>query len=732
MKSVLVKIIRTLSKSTTFRNSSVVRSAYFSLPQSIRIRIRTQFYQNTFSTLSTFTENNLPEHNVELSNLDLPTIESFLRNPHAKPSEMTFSCNIRQNLVGDALFTEIPEEFSETNTVSFDFWDTLIGRYVPAESIKKSVLMRLSFDIWKKNLYLNSRLRVDELYARRIEIESVLVNHKGEAHVLEVYKKLLEDFGLTTEEATFYAKLECHLELRFTQTLPEVFDYFDRCGVRKVIISDYYGESTTLRAIIDSQTSNSKTKIDVIVSSEHFATKRDAGKLFTSAVIESSSSWVHVGDNPVSDGENSVLHGAKAVLVNRVPLSAWNGHSPNLETLVDELPASIGQGNGTSFLSDLGVVCYTLITSALEESIKTGKKKIVYLSREGWILADSHKRLVSLLDPYEIFNLEGVHFECSRASTFFPSYSKNVEDGLRAMSHQYPYSSGTSISESMGLAEDLAHQVKAEIGISTQLKTKVIWNKLSQNTREAIEDYLSTQANLVREYLKDSDITPENSILCDIGWRGTIQDSLSRIVGENFDGVYLGLYLPFENSLSKGKKMGVLIDESTSTNLVPFLNFFGPLERAMTIPGYQVLRYEKLGSKLKITPVYTDSFDGPSKARKKLIDESFVDVSNLVFKKLSGLGVFGSDSATFASRTLHNWYTNPTFAHSSVWFSEGHRESFGVTEGQHYFHPSQPRSNELHPLTELKMSRIINQSQWSQGFVSWITSSTSKGATNDE
>ena len=730
-KIAVAKAIRTLSKSTTFRNSQVVRSAYFMLPQSIRIRIRTQFYQNSFPSFSNFGESSFFEQTNVYSNLNLVSAEEFLRNFHADQVDIHYICEVRKNLVGDAMFIEKPLDSKAITMTTFDFWDTLIGRYIPAESIKKSVLMKISFDIWEKNQYLNRRVQVEELYARRIEIESELINSNGEARIADVYRKILDDFDLTESDSFFYAKLEGELEIRFTQALPEIFAYFDRCDRRKGIVSDYYGEKPTLQSIINRHSSNPETEYDVVVSSEHLTTKRDAGKLFSFAGIEDTSSWMHIGDNPVSDGENASRKGASTTLVNRSHLSAWNGHAPNMDELADELSSSIGHGSGTSFLSDLGVICYTLITSGLEEAIKSNKKKVVYLSREGWILADSHKRFISILDPYQISNLECVHFECSRASTFFASYADDIEAGLVAMSYQYPYSSGTSVSESMGLTEKLAHLVKSEIGISTQMNTKVVWTKLSEKTRERIKDYLSEQASFIREYLKDLDISPENSILCDVGWRGTIQDSLSRIVGKDFDGVYLGLYRPFENSISKGRKTGILIDENSGTNLVPFLNFFGPLERAMTIPGYQVLRYENQGNKLKIKPVLTNSFDGPSSARKKLIDDSFEEVSNLVFKKLSGLGIFGKDSSYFAAKTLLNWYTKPTFAHSSAWFSEGHRESFGVTEGQHYFHPSQPRSNELYPLTELKLGQIIQQSQWPEGFISWMTTSIKYGESNE-
>jgi hypothetical protein len=730
-KIAAVKAIQTLSKSTTFRNSRVVRSAYFRLPQNIRIRIRTQFYQNSFSSLSNFGDASFSEQIIINSNLDLLSVEEFLRNFLDNQKDFDFICEVRKNLVGDATFIEKPTDSNTTTMATFDFWDTLIGRYVPAESIKKSVLMKISFDIWKKNHYLNSRMKVEELYARRVEIEAELINLKGEARIVDVYRQILDDFDLNESDSSFYAKLEGELEIRFTQPLPEIFAYFDQCDRKKGIVSDYYGENPTLRSIINRYSSNPKTQYDVVVSSEHLATKRDAGKLFSFAGIEDASSWIHIGDNPVSDGENASRKGARTTLVNRLHLSAWNGHAPNMDELADQLSSSIGHGSGTSFLSDLSVVCYTLITSGLEEAIKTNRKKIVYLSREGWILADSHKRLISILEPYQISNIESVHFECSRASTFFASYADDIEAGLMAMSYQYPFSSGTSISESMGLTEKLAHLVKSEIGISAQINTKVVWTKLSEETRQCIKDYLSEQASFIREYLKDLDISPENSILCDVGWRGTIQDSLSRIVGRDFDGVYLGLYRPFEDSISKGRKNGVLIDENSGTNLVPFLNFFGPLERAMTIPGYQVLRYENQGNKLKIKPVLTDSFDGPSNARKKLIDDSFEEVSDLVFKKLSGLGIFGNESTYFAAKTLLNWYTKPTFVHGSTWFSEGHRESFGVTEGQHYFHPSQPRSNEFYPLTELKLGRIIQQSQWSEGFIAWMTTSIKYGGSNE-
>ncbi len=726
VKTFMTKTIVRFVSFAKFRNSYLIRTVYFRLPITLRIKIRTYIYRSTFAA-STTNGNNLYSEEIENFNLDLSEVEFFFRHLN-NIEDIRLSAEPRSNLVGDAIFVNEDAVTQLGGNLSFDFWDTLFGRYVPAEAIKKSVFIKLSFDIWKKNQYRNERLSVAELYARRVEIESELVKNKGEAQVKVVYEEVLNSFGIPISEASHFVELEGELEVRFAQPLPTIFDSFELSEPGKLIISDYYGTKETISAIIDSCVSGSKKEYDVIVSSEHLSSKRDSGKLFQSAGVANSELWLHIGDNPSSDGQNAENHGARVELVKRLPLTVWNSHDSSVDELADALPFSISEGNGGAFLSDLGVVTYTVVTSAFEEAIKAGKKKVVYLSREGWILSSSHTRLLSILIPYEIFNIQGQHLECSRASTFFPSFWENVEEGLEALSFQYPISNGESISQSMGLTDALAHQVKLELGFSEKVKTRNVWSLLSETTRAAIKEYLREQATLIKTYLKILDITPENSILCDVGWRGTIQDSLSRILGRDFEGIYLGLYSPFANVVSKGRKTGILVDENTSTNMIPFLNFFGPLERALTIPGYQVLRYENDSSGTIVKPVYSNKFDGPSNARNELITSSFDQVSELVFKKLSGLGVFGLESRVFASKTLLNWYKKPTFAHSSTWFSEMHREGFGVSSGQHYFHPLLRRSEDFYPITKLKLNRIIRDSQWPEGFISWVANPESKGA----
>jgi hypothetical protein len=128
------------------------------------------------------------------------------------------------------------------------------------------------------------------------------------------------------------------------------------------------------------------------------------------------------------------------------------------------------------------------------------------------------------------------------------SWAGHEEKGLQEIGFQYPYMSADALIETLGLPQELHKFVLKNIAKFERVRTKEAWSLLDTESQNAVSKYLSNQRELVLRYMIENEINPFNSIVCDLGWRGSIQDAMGRIIGHPFYGQYLGLHAPFSKN----------------------------------------------------------------------------------------------------------------------------------------------------------------------------------------
>jgi HAD superfamily hydrolase (TIGR01549 family) len=600
------------------------------------------------------------------------------------------------------------------HTVSFDFWDTLVGRIRPAESVKRLTALRASFLDWKLRGFSGQRTSAAELHIKRNDEETRLVNAKGEASAGPVLKKMIEELNQGVSwESLLTAEVEDEIE--FTMPLVSPEEVMNWQAGKRVVVSDHYLDQKSLRLIAQAHQLEQPFQ-EFFVSSEMGKTKRDQGRLFAEAGLGPDASWAHIGDNPSSDVHNAKTQGASAFLSRRNRATSWNGRDMNVSNMADDITLHLGADGAAGFLVELSGISYGLVSFAIEEALRLGKEEVVYLSREGETLTIAQNSLREVFEEFDLPWLPAKHMPVSRISSFFPSFGEDLESAFTKLSHQYPVMTGRAIQKTLGLPEELADLIRIQIGFEEQVRTTTIVSRLSSGLRLEVGSYLKSQKHNLQKLMNDRSISPERTLLGDLGWRGTIQDSLSRIAGSYFSSVYLGLFRSMDGSKADSNKLGLLFDESKGRPAPRELTFFGPLERAFTISCSQVIRYENHNG--EISPVVSNSEDAPSAHRATAMKTGFPQAVKETARALISAGLFGSESSQFVTRLLQNWILRPSAFQASTWFDESHAEGFGVGDSVHYAvtDPSEIWAGPSRGATALEGLR---SSLWPQGYLAW-------------
>lgn len=193
--------------------------------------------------------------------------------------------------------------------VSFDCWDTLVTRAVGRPHDVFAVVELAARE---------QGLAAQGFASHRVQAERRTRRaHRGrEITLAEIYTELARWYAPETCEALRQLELDTEYEL----VLPckEVVKFFRHClqaGKRVFIISDMYlSAQETVRLLAKCGVTGYEA---IFVSADYGVTKW-RGELYDTVAAQTGlklQSWIHVGDNPRSDGQRAAEHGLQACLV---------------------------------------------------------------------------------------------------------------------------------------------------------------------------------------------------------------------------------------------------------------------------------------------------------------------------------------------------------------------------------------------------------------------------------
>jgi hypothetical protein len=691
---------------SSLKQNSLVRSIYFRLPITIRRYIRKNLnqrfvnfdikpeeYRFDINEISTriFTQTDL-ERVVNFGNLDWKAPQIFRK-------KATYACQ--------------EESFLDCDHITFDVWDTLIGRFRPAEGVKRATALYISLLDWKNRGFLSQKIKPTEIHEQRNFIESEQVERNGEATFSETLKELVDFFNLKIEVPIIY-QYEIQSEIDNTYPISETTQILDNTRSAATFISDFHLPSMELSRILLAKGIDMEGR-RVHTSADHGTTKRKNGDLFLALKYNELTNWIHVGDHDVSDVKNSTLHGARALKVTKESANSWHGHAMSENQLTNELYSFLSDEPNDSYLIDMSVIAYSLCTSAIERAWEIGASKVIYLSREGETLKLAHEEIIKNPIFRDFPNVSALHFPVSRSSIVMASWSGREEEGLSEISLQYPTMTPDAFVKTLGIPEDIQKLVFKNFGRLEVIRTNKIWSRIDSNTRNVITDYLAEQKYFIQRFIQENGFDPFKSVVCDLGWRGSIQDAMSRIIETHYSGEYLGLYSPF-GAKGKGIKNGILFDQPKGKNAPEFFTFHGPIERAFTISNSPVLRYEEKEGRIR--PVISKNISEQNMERSRFTKKYFPETVKEIGNALISIGILGQNSHPFCSSSLKNWMLNPSMYHASSWFDENHEEGFGAGDRVHYSKDLPSTESIGKPLQSVIKKKAVN-SLWIEGFLAW-------------
>lgn len=309
------------------------------------------------------------------------------------------------------------------NVVSFDLFDTLLVRRIhDPDLVKNPVAKYISTLAQQEGINILpgqvSRLR-DEIEGRqRIETGKNFRDH--EACYPAFMSELLQTvFGGAYIDTHLERVTEYELRMENSMLVPrhefvEWIKELHRRNKRLLIISDMYLPASHLEKLVAH--AGLQPYIEAVISSaDTFLAKAsgEAYKLLKERFSIEPGRWLHIGDNPISDGLRAVDAGLEALIIQdpresqRISIMKryynysagkpfWRGRA--LQQLMSPLEAE------NSYKSDLYIEGYnfvgplvgTFIQRLAEHCQKDQVTKIFFLSREGW----TFKKYWEAVQPY--------------------------------------------------------------------------------------------------------------------------------------------------------------------------------------------------------------------------------------------------------------------------------------------------------------------------------------------
>ena len=543
---------------------------------------------------------------------------------------------------------ELFEQIRRKDVISFDIFDTLLYRpfFKPtdlfefiSEDVSKIVGRKVDF----KSIRMLSEKQAFEL---------AVSEERYEIDIDEIYDVLRSEIDVSESTANRIKDLEISSEKRFLykrESGYKAYEYAKSLGKRVILISDMYLKSSHLEDILDNKGYLGYEKL--YVSSE-YGCKKHNGLLFDKVLedIEISPDRIlHVGDNLRADVIKANDRGIKAFHLTKatekfVELPTyqsvwsrdfgrnniyWNSVLSIIANKYCNNPyrpqrrGSIFNGSVTSCgYMAFGPLLFGYTKWLIEEAIRKGVEELFFLARDGKIM----KKAYDLLSKSYPDAPTSKYLLCSRRSVNVSKISSfsDIKDLLEVDVSKSTLGDflfnrfGISVSS---ISEDILD--KHSLTVSTKIDNS------SKNTLLPFFEDISSlifynskmERDLYTKYLDDMGfLSDRKKAIVDIGYAGTMQQSLSQLTGMKIDGYYL---ITFRDAIKRVRNNGMdthaflasYIDRHDTYH--PFCRFVPLYETFFSSTDSSFSNFVDVNGELE--PVYVDSL--PCESRRVAVVE---------------------------------------------------------------------------------------------------------------
>ena len=647
----------------------------------------------------------------------------FSEEAHLKTSSKSFN-TYQINNKEDLIEIDLVNIDGLDAQYTVDIWDTLLIRTAPPLN-----QYRLICDYIKS---VSNGSSWQDIYDVVLDSEENFTNQKKYTSFneifLDVYKKLKinkvnsKDFLEKIEEVCFY------FDTKNSSLNRELYSYLEKLDTQKVqLLSDYHYGKAYLKKLLAGLTGE-EIRWNINVSVDFRKTKH-FGHIYPEVKkgLNDKNHWIHIGDNHESDFINAKKYGANSILFSNSQYkrekdddyfssmtSIWaadnfgkykNVSSANIERL------------GTVSASQLySVIPVFFLYLSLKNTLEKGGTRIYLMSREGRFLYEVYLQIKDMLPPY--FNkIECAYLPSSRRALFPAAFSSNENEALNIFKSQYSEATlGTFIKAvfpsvlSEGILNKVPHEILSgkmdSVGNCLELKERIGLNFYVDYLK-----YSSIQSQYLKNILGPDFAQKNTEYLCDLGWRGTMQEMLGcSFRSQNFYGNYLGLFPALYSGPYTSAKEGIIFN-SEMADVISTINPPGVLERLLTPNIGTVVAYSNSG----YDDIIVDS----------VLSDEFITLQNLIIGESKGtlnnilnLGMNDGLLKDLCLSVIKHLYLRPTNLIANTWFDSIHDDTYGL--GAEIF-----KKDSLNFLDwdffnpEKNLAAYALASGWSNGYKKW-------------
>lgn len=480
---------------------------------------------------------------------------------------------------------EFVEEDQENSVVCFDFFDTLVTRSIMPEYTKKIAARQLS------RLLVN-QISSQELYDIRHRMEAEIcaenqeVGEDLEFNLKDLAKRLYQNLSSRdipqlnsyTQDAFIEIVLDIELavEKQVQRPCPDMIELLQELkdrGVTTLLISDFYLPKVTFSELLHHH--GLENCFDhVYISCDYLKTK-GSGRLYDLIVKElclEKQVMLMIGDNSHADKKMAKEQGMEALLLDREAhyssYQQWEKAQADPRSLQQSLVAQAHKFDDATF-PEMSLTLWYFTHRLFDRLISDGVKNVFFLSREGEFL----KSLFFFYQHY-FFGREIIkshYLVASRKSTYIASLETFPDEDFSKLFHQYRDISPRDFLLSLNFTEAQCEVVCKSLGIASEKclsnfpeSKEFLEIKEDNGFRELYESLRSSQRDNFNHYIRSFGVNIERDglFLVDVGWKGSMQENLFKILGGRIQvsGYYIGL---LSSSISHPliQKTGILFNE---------------------------------------------------------------------------------------------------------------------------------------------------------------------------
>ena len=444
------------------------------------------------------------------------------------------------------------EIVEKAEIVSFDMFDTLVVRNCmePSE-VFDLVELRYNRE--------NEKNKIEEFRRYRLEAEKKArkSNQEREVTLEDIYSVLYRKYGEQIEKIKL---LEIDTEYRLCCENYEMKQFYNRViesGKKVIIISDMYLSADILKKILSK--CGYRGYEFVFVSSDEGVTKR-SGRLFKEVMNKYSiepGKLLHIGDHPISDNDVPKRMGLQTFLYKKrskesafYKSSKGKRHAWDMQKRIEfDVIRSAMRNDATHNKNIFSKVGYEVLgpmlmgyTVWLHAMAKTEKADgILFLAREGYIMYRAYKELFP--EPSRTV-LQYIHVSrqslCRASIINTNSYTELINlfsDLMRGVD------TVGELAELLGIGKFTA-ELCEECGFAAGDALEKVEDKdrLYEKIIMVGNQYFVEQHKLLLEYLASHQVVSGKIMISDVGWNGTMQMLLSRLLTDvQWIGAYLGV-----------------------------------------------------------------------------------------------------------------------------------------------------------------------------------------------